>query len=90
MSKRDYLTLLTSLIMLGGDQIYIRGEERKLSPEETTELNRLRDIAIKKRQGLKEFDIDGIKVLALNKKNAIRKANKIKELTESINKNSLQ
>jgi hypothetical protein len=90
MSKRDYLTLLTSLIMLGGDQIYIRREERKLSPEETTELNRLRDIAIKKRQGLKEFDIDGIKVLALNKKNAIRKANKIKELTESINKNSLQ
>jgi hypothetical protein len=82
MSKRDYLTLLTSLIMLGGDQIYIRGEERKLSPEETTELNRLRDIAIKKRQGLKEFDIDGIKVMALNKKNAIRKASKIKELIE--------
>lgn len=29
-------------------------------------------------KGCKEFDIDGIKVIAINRKNAVRKANKIR------------
>ena len=33
---------------------------------------------IQKRQGLKEWNIDGIVVTALNKKNAVRKANNIR------------
>ena len=33
----------------------------------------------KKKQGLKEFNIDGIRLLALNEKNAMRKATRIKQ-----------
>ena len=59
------------------------GETMKLTPEEIEELNRIRlkkQKEIKLSRGLKEWDIDGITVIALNKKNAIRKANNIKKL----------
>ena len=57
--------------------------QRQLTPEELAEIERVREakaLQRKKNQGLKEWDIDGIKVIALNKKNAVRKAGHIKEL----------
>lgn len=56
---------------------------RELTPSELEEIERLRKakaLERKKKQGLKEWDIDGIIVIALNHKNAVRKAGRIKEL----------
>jgi hypothetical protein len=57
----------------------------KLTDKEMEELERLREKQIEEyenqrkiKQGCKEFFIDGFKVIALNKKNAIRKIEKMK------------
>ena len=57
--------------------------QRQLTPEELAEIERVREqkaLERKKKNGLKEWNIDGIIVIALNKKNAVRKAERIKEL----------
>ena len=54
----------------------------ELTDEEKEEVKRVyeqRKTERMKKRGLKEFEIDGIKVLALNEKNAIRKINNLKK-----------
>lgn len=61
--------------------------QKQLTSEELAEIERVRKakaLQRKKNQGLKEWSIDGVKVVALNKKNAVRKANRIKELINKI------
>lgn len=62
---------------------HYREAQRQLTPQELEKIERVRKskaLERKKNQGLKEWDTDGIKVIALNKKNAVRKAVRIKEL----------
>lgn len=57
--------------------------QRQFTPEELEQIERVREekaLERKLKQGLKEFDINGIYVVALNRKNAERKAAKIVEL----------
>ena len=57
----------------------------ELTEEQKEYIKKIREEKAKERKlqrGLKEWNIDGIKVIALNEKNAIRKANKIKKLME--------
>jgi len=59
---------------------------RELTPEELAHLARIRaqkHAERLKNKGLKEFTIDGITVMALNKKNALRRISKIIELTKN-------
>ena len=54
----------------------------ELTPEELAEIERVRlqkALERKKQQGLKEFNIDGIRIWALNEKNAVRKVGKLKQ-----------
>jgi len=54
-----------------------------LTPEEMEEIRKIREqkaLERAKKRGLKEWNIQGIKVIALNWKNAVRKAEKIREL----------
>ena len=56
---------------------------KELTPKELEEIKRVREqktLERKKKQGLKEWSIQGIKVIALNRKNAERKAARIAEL----------
>ena len=56
----------------------------ELTTEDLARIKEAREknaIRRKLNQGLKGWDINGITVIALNKKNAIRKANNIKTLT---------
>lgn len=59
-----------------------RNYREELTPEELAQIERVREqkaLERKKQQGLKEFNIDGIKIWALNEKNAIRKAGKLRQ-----------
>jgi hypothetical protein len=63
-----------------GDSETVR---RELTPQELAEIERVREqktLERKKKQGLKEWNIQGIKVIALNHKNAVRKAGNIRKL----------
>ena len=54
----------------------------ELTPEELAEIESARKrkaLERRKQQGLKEFNIDGIKIWALNEKNAVRKVGKLKQ-----------
>ena len=54
----------------------IKTAKRELTPEELEEIKKAykeKEIERKKKRGLKEWDINGVRVIALNKKNAIRK-----------------
>ncbi|HYW34169.1 MAG TPA: hypothetical protein VE868_02075 [Balneolaceae bacterium] len=54
--------------------------QRQLTPQELEQIERLREekaLERKLKQGLKKWDINGICVIALNRKNAERKAEKI-------------
>ena len=60
--------------------------EQGLMPHEIEKIKKYREIwlkqrelEIKKKRGLKEFEIEGVKILALNYKNAIRKFNRFKK-----------
>ena len=56
--------------------------KEELTPEELEEIERVRRqnaLKRKKKQGMKEFNIDGIKIWALNEKNAVRKVSKLKQ-----------
>ena len=54
--------------------------EKELTPEQLAKIKRMKlqkDAERKKQQGLKEFDIDGVKVLALNIASAKKKVDKL-------------
>jgi len=56
--------------------------KEELTPEELAQIERVRlqkALERKKQQGLKEFNIDGIRIWALNEKNAVRKVGKLKQ-----------
>ena len=62
-------------------------KREKFTPEYIAELKRINEKNRKIRllnKGLKEWDFEGIKVIALNYNNAVRKAKKIKELINQI------
>ena len=60
--------------------------DEDLTPHEIDEIKKSREVWLKQRElernkkrGLKEFEIDGIKILALNYKNAVRKVDRLKK-----------
>lgn len=56
------------------------GTEKKLTPEQLARIKRMKlqkDAERKKQQGLKEFEINGILVLALNEASAKKKVDKL-------------
>ena len=79
--------LLAMFAMMGIDAPEnISHKQIKLNPEEIEELKNLRTAGILKRKlnrGLKEWTFNNITVIALNKKNALRKINNIKILLNS-------
>lgn len=88
MRNRAALLSLMTLGMMSMNNYHdhtIQGENdyKPLTPEEMERYKLLlkqRQIDILKQKGCKEFTIDGITVIALNEKNAIRKINNIKKI----------
>jgi len=83
MSKKGMLrSALLSYAMLGAMD-YARGtnynKEEKINPEEEEKIRIAQEREQQKNHGLKEFIINGISIMAINEKNAIRKFNKIKD-----------
>lgn len=78
MNKAHQFLLMAA--MMGGTIPFSKYNEEVLTPEELKIIEKERkdfEIERKKEQGLKEFNIDGHRVLALNQKNAIRKIKKL-------------
>lgn len=85
MSKAYALMMAYAMMGMLGPGPSNRAEDFELTPEEIENLNRVRTQKrkeIKLSKGLKEWNIDGITVIALNRKNAIRKADNIKKLMQ--------
>ena len=59
------------------DKSINREEVTEEDLERFEEIRKQKQLEIKKKNGLKEFNIDGKKVFAINMKNAIRKAKKL-------------
>lgn len=82
MKNKAHLMAIMAMA-LGGDFMPSIYDERKILTDEQLEIKRKKNkerykyILIKK--GVRLFNIDGIEVIAINEKNAIRKANKIKD-----------
>lgn len=73
--------MLMMMAMMGAMNPDMGQHYEKLTPEDIAEIKRVyeqKKIERMKKRGMKEFSIDGFKVLALNEKNAIRKINKLK------------
>lgn len=85
MNSMDYFRTLMmgACVGLVMPDVYHHGFEEKLTPEEERELKKLKAEKAKERlkqRGVKEWDIEGYKVWAINKKNAIRKVEKLKKI----------
>lgn len=87
MSKINEIAMMYAMMgMMVPDHIVSNHNYRKeLTDEEIRILHQLREKKkhdLRLKRGLKEWDVDGIIVIALNKKNAVRKAKNIKRLIE--------
>ena len=83
MKGPKYLNLLRTLAMVTAmsDNTYdFRDDYKKKSTgnKQLRGISKMTDADKIKAKGLKEFNISGIKIVALNEKNAIRKFNKLK------------
>jgi hypothetical protein len=75
--------MLLGLAMMGAMfENPILNESHELTDEERESIKQIRlkkALKRKKQHGLKEYNIDGIKIWALNEKNAMRKIKKFKD-----------
>ena len=83
MKKLHSLMMMYAAMGAMMPDMYGTNEEirRELTPAEIEEIERVREakaLERKKKKGLKEWNIQGIVVIALNHKNAVRKAGIIK------------
>ena len=80
MSKLSTLGVLSTLSAMYSSYNYINeklsDEERKERGNEMMKKNYKSEKEMAEAKGLKEFDYDGVKIYALNQKNADRKAKK--------------
>ena len=80
MSKLSTLGILATLSAMSSSYNYINenlsDEERKKRGKEMMKKNYKSEKEITEAKGLKEFDYNGVKIYALNQKNADKKAKK--------------
>lgn len=80
MTMRGKLLALTALAAMGEGMMYNEAKRIRVDPDsEDQKLTKQKAFQeLQQSKGLKWFNIDGVHVLALNRKNAERKAKKLK------------
>ena len=85
--KGEMYKMMLMMAMMGSMSSPGSHHWEELTAEDIAEIKRVREASKlnrMKKRGMKEWDMDGFTVLALNEKNAIRKINNLKDKLKTI------